>query len=461
MATKKSDKSVQPVEAKPEGLQIIEMRIENIKRIRLAHLKPKGNVVVVAGKNGSGKTSLLDAISWGLTGTSTVPTFPIRKGQRVGKVQIDLGDFIVTRHFTHVDPERSAKGNTYMTKLVVEGKRREQFPNPQTLLNALMGKISFDPLAFTRMDDKEQLKTLRGLVTFDVDVDAVQAEIKAAYDERREAGRVFDQVKGRLAAMTPPEEGLPAKPIDVETITKKLEGASNHNSVVAATKAAQARLREESVALLERNKEHEAEIRRLEARIAQLEQEMESNIATAEAKLTDSNMMEIPDEIDTAQLAAELTAANATNTKIAAASNYRLTEDVVSEANAEWERLDAIVKGRTQDLEDALARAQMPIEGLGIGDDEVLYNGLPFGQASNAEQIQVSMALAMASNPKLRVLRIADGSLLDDDSFALIAAAAEKHGFQVWIERVDASGNVGIVMEDGEASGDEVVEETK
>jgi energy-coupling factor transporter ATP-binding protein EcfA2 len=459
MATKKSDKSVQPVEAKPEGLQIIEMRVENIKRIRLAHLKPKGNVVVVAGKNGSGKTSLLDAISWGLTGTSTVPTFPIRKGQRVGKVQIDLGDFIVTRHFTHVDPERSAKGNTYMTKLTVEGKRREQFPNPQTLLNALMGKISFDPLAFTRMDDKEQLKTLRGLVTFDVDVDAVQAEIKAAYDERREAGRIFDQAKGRLAAMTPPEEGLPAKPIDVETITKKLEGASNHNSVVASAKAKKERLLEEAQALVTLNKEHIEEIERLKAKIAELAQKMEDNISSARTKHAESNAMEIAAEIDTAALAAEISAANATNTKIAAAFNYRLTEDEVSDANAEWERLDAIVKGRTQDLEDALARAQMPIEGLGIGDDEVLYNGLPFGQASNAEQIQVSMALAMASNPKLRVLRIADGSLLDDDSFALIAAAAEKHGFQVWIERVDASGKVGIVMEDGEASGDEVVEE--
>jgi energy-coupling factor transporter ATP-binding protein EcfA2 len=467
MATKKSKEIVGAAtvrvalgdEAKPEGLQIIEMRIENIKRIRLAHLKPKGNVVVVAGKNGSGKTSLLDAISWGLTGTSTVPTFPIRKGQRVGKVQIDLGDFIVTRHFTHVDPERSAKGNTYMTKLVVEGKRREQFPNPQTLLNALMGKISFDPLAFTRMDDKEQLKTLRGLVTFDVDVDAVQAEINAAYDERREVGKIFDGAKARLDAMPKPQEGLPAKPIDVETITKKLEGASNHNSMVAATRVKKTKLLEDADNLMSVNEEHIDEIERLMGRIAELKQKIEENIANAQAKHAESKAMEIAAEIDTAALAAEISAANVTNARIARAQLYALMEDEVSDANAEWERLDAIVKGRTQDLEDALARAQMPIEGLGIGDDEVLYNGLPFGQASNAEQIQVSMALAMASNPKLRVLRIADGSLLDDDSFALIAAAAEKHGFQVWIERVDTTGKVGIVMEDGEASGDEVVEE--
>jgi hypothetical protein len=91
----------------------------------------------------------------------------------------------------------------------------------------------------------------------------------------------------------------------------------------------------------------------------------------------------------------------------------------------------------------------------------VLYQGLPFGQASNSEQIRVSMALAMASNPKLRVLRISDGSLLDSDSMELVANEAEKHGFQVWIERVDASGSVGIVMEEGIASGEEVVSDGK
>jgi AAA domain len=459
MTTKKSDKSVQPGEAKPEELHIVELLIQNIMKVRFAHIKPQGSVVQITGKNGQGKTSALRAIAWLLLGTTDVPTEPIRAGQRTGMIKADIGDFIVTRYFTRVDPEKSAKGNTYITKLLVEGKNREIYRSPQDVLNGVVGKFSFDPLAFTRMDDKEQLKTLRGLVTFDVDVDAVQAEIKAAYDERREAGRIFDQAKGRLAAMTPPEEGLPAKPIDVETITKKLEGASNHNSVVAAMRAKKTKLLEDADNLMSVNEEHIDEIERLMGRIAELKQKIEENIANAQAKHAESKAMEIAAEIDTAALAAEISAANATNTKIAAAFNYRLTEDEVSDANAEWERLDAIVKGRTQDLEDALARAQMPIEGLGIGDDEVLYNGLPFGQASNAEQIQVSMALAMASNPKLRVLRIADGSLLDDDSFALITAAAEKHGFQVWIERVDTSGKVGIVMEDGEASGDEVVEE--
>ena len=465
MAPKKAAKSVEapkevaPIEEAPRGLQIIEMQVENIKRIRLAHIKPKGSVVIVAGKNGSGKSSLLDAISWALTGTSTVPSQPIRKGQRTGGVRIDLGDFVVTRYFTRVDPEKSAKGNTYMTKLIVEGKHREQYPSPQAVLNGLMGKISFDPLAFVRMAEADQLKTLRGLVTFDVDVDAIQAEAKAAYDQRREAGRIYDGAKARLGVMPQPDADLPLKPVNVDALTKTLEGAANHNSVVEGARRKKGGYEEASrsfVAAAEAKIERAMELRR---QADELEKEAEDSVNKGAEALLIAETVEIPAELQAAELAAAISEATALNGKIAGAERYRLTEDEVADANAEWERLDQIVLSCAKQVGDALARAKMPIEGLGIGSEEVLYNGLSFGQASNAEQIQVSMALGMASNPKLRVLRIADGSLLDDDSFQLIEQAAEKHGFQVWIERVDASGKIGIVMEDGEASGDEVIPE--
>jgi hypothetical protein len=58
-------------------------------------------------------------------------------------------------------------------------------------------------------------------------------------------------------------------------------------------------------------------------------------------------------------------------------------------------------------------------------------------------------AIAMAANPELRVLRIKDGSLLDENGLRLVAEMADAGDYQVWIEQVDTSGKVGIVMEDG------------
>ena len=38
---------------------------------------------------------------------------------------------------------------------------------------------------------------------------------------------------------------------------------------------------------------------------------------------------------------------------------------------------------------------------------------------------------------------------MDDESVAIVAGWAAEHDFQVWMERVDSSGQVGIVMEAG------------
>jgi len=55
----------------------------------------------------------------------------------------------------------------------------------------------------------------------------------------------------------------------------------------------------------------------------------------------------------------------------------------------------------------------------------------------------------MAASPTLRLIRIRDGSLLDDDAMKLLSKMAEKDGYQIWIERVDTSGKVGFIIEDG------------
>ena len=106
--------------------------------------------------------------------------------------------------------------------------------------------------------------------------------------------------------------------------------------------------------------------------------------------------------------------------------------------------------GRCYQERAALADAKFPVAGLGFGDGCVTYKDIPLSQASSAEQIRVSMAIAMATNPDLKVIHIAAGSLLDSEGMNIIKEMAESGDYQVWIEKVDESGKVGIVFEDGE-----------
>ena len=98
-----------------------------------------------------------------------------------------------------------------------------------------------------------------------------------------------------------------------------------------------------------------------------------------------------------------------------------------------------------------LQSVKMPIEGLELKDNQLYLKGIPFDQLSQAEQLTVSMSMAIAENPQLKFVRIENGSLLDHDSIELLKKISLEPDFQVWIETV--SDNKGkpdaLYIEDG------------
>ena len=57
--------------------KIVRLTSENVKRLHVVEITPEGNVVIVGGDNGHGKTSVLDSIEMALGGTSSIPPEPI------------------------------------------------------------------------------------------------------------------------------------------------------------------------------------------------------------------------------------------------------------------------------------------------------------------------------------------------------------------------------------------------
>jgi len=108
-------------------------------------------------------------------------------------------------------------------------------------------------------------------------------------------------------------------------------------------------------------------------------------------------------------------------------------------------QIDAIDNAKAQ----AMADAKWPVAGLGFSDTGVTYQGLPLEQASSAEQLRVSVAIGLAFNPKLKIILIRDGSLLDADSLALVANMAAEADGQVWLEVVGNREDCAVVIEDG------------
>jgi hypothetical protein len=95
---------------------------------------------------------------------------------------------------------------------------------------------------------------------------------------------------------------------------------------------------------------------------------------------------------------------------------------------------------------------------FGFGEDGITFNGLPFEQASSAEQLRVAVAMGLALNPTLRVLLIRDGSLLDAENLGMVAEMAAEADAQVWIERVGEGDECAVVIEDGHVAEKEPTE---
>ena len=401
-------------------MKIVKLTAENIKRIKAVEINPEGTLQVVAGRNGQGKSSVLDAIWYALGGgpAKKGTARPIRDGEDSARVTLDLGDLLVTRTWTSNDK----------STLKVSAKDGAQYSSPQSMLDGLVGKLSFDPLAFTQLSAKEQRDALIDLVDMDTDLDELDRKRATLYDKRAEIGR-----RGKALGTVDVDETLPTEEQSATAIIAQIRDAQSHNENVTAWK----RQRDENA----------QKARDLTRQIESLTAELE-RVTANEKDATE--WLEKNSTVDTAPLEASLATVEDTNAKIRANNQARDTLTAQQTLRTEYEDLTSEISAIDAEKQKALAGAQFPVDGLGFDADGVTYQGVPFSQASSAEQIRVSLAMAMALNPELRVIRIKDGSLLDRDNMALIEQMAADKDFQIWIERVSDSGAVGVVIEDGE-----------
>jgi len=175
--------------------------------------------------------------------------------------------------------------------------------------------------------------------------------------------------------------------------------------------------------------------------------------AEAWAADIDSAIAALPDPAD---LDEQIAGAEDVNAKVRAnaAKEKALAavETLREKSREKTARLNAIDEERAK----ILAAATFPVPGLSIENGAVTFGGIPLDQASQAEAIRVSFGVAAALNPRIRIVMVRDGSLLDADSMAALAAAAAEHDVQVWVERVGDTDEGAIVIEDGTVRGAEV-----
>jgi len=413
-------------------MNIIELRASGFARLTAVEIRPDGHMVPITGKNRQGKTSILKAIWSLILGASAAPAVAINKDAEQCTLFGDFGEFKITRTV-----KRREDGTEHWDLKVVDASGARITKTPQAVINGWLGALTFDPLEFARLDAKKQFDRLKVLVP-DFDFDATAKARKEAFDARTDVNRQQAQAEAAANAVPLPPGAKPAPPADVTDLLARID---------AADAAKRNRIAEENHRINERNQvdlwRDEAET--LRAKASQLEKRANEREAEldAMAPLDDLAIENIE------ALRAQITGADQTRQTIALFEQRDIHREAAIELKAKSAKLTAQIEAFDTAKAEAIAKAKLPVEGLSFGDDEILFNNVPFAQASTMEMIMTGAALAMAMTPKLKVMTIDEASELDSAALKTLADMAEQHGFSIWYTKVDEAGEVGFVIEDG------------
>lgn len=422
--------------------KLTRLEVENFKRLVAIDFAPNTHVTEISGKNGNGKSSLLDAISVLIEGAAEAPAVPIRRGTDQATVRGTLGDMIAERVF------KGGKDGKVLSTITLRTPEGARYPEPQKHLNDLIGRHKLDPLDFINAKPREQFDFVRAFVP-GVDFDKLDREYKADFELRTNFNRNAKQERAAAALIIVPV-GTPDELIDESALTAKMEEAGEHNRKLEQRKSR----RELHAAQIQTHRNEASKkqdrIDALRAEIEQLEHEKAQQIAIADGMQRElDNAEALPDPIDVSQVRAELEKARKINENVRQLQKRRAHEKAAQDYEKTSDEITDRITTREHAKKDAIAKSNIPVSGIGFGDGEILLNGLPFAQASTAEQLRTAFALIAAQNPKLRLAWIRDGSLLDDDSMQIVRALAEEFDMQVLIETVRPTSKNAIVIEDG------------
>ena len=395
-------------------MKIVKLKAENFKRLVAVEIKPDGNTVILTGKNGAGKSSVLDAIVAGLCGKKQVPQMPIRKGQKKATVEIELDTMTIKRVFTDAG-----------SRLEITNKKGFKAPNPQAMLDDMVGAISFDPLAFQRSPAREQRATLMGLVG--LDTDDLDEKIQQLKINRSGLLKEKDRLRFEADAIELPDD-LPIKAVSVASLLDQQQKAIKHNQKEDAAEDLRDELQEEL-------KGWEVQADEANERVLRLTEEIKALPSPAA-------------RVDVEAINRQLANAEEVNRQIDAAASQKELEGKAESAAEEYAKAGKAMKSLEQEKADRLAAVTMPVEGLGVNGESVTFNDVPFDQVNTSKAYEVGVAISMALNPTLRVIRMS-GNDLDGDTLKAISKMVDDKDYQVWIEKVDETGKIGIVIEDG------------
>lgn len=451
------------------------IKIKNLFGIRETELS--GASVELTGRNGTGKTSVLDAIRYALTNKSD-REYIIRSGESEGEILIETD--------TGLSIDRKKRTDRADYKMIREGNNEVR--SPEAFLQEIFTPLQLDPVRFTTLSAREQNKMLLDLIKFDWDLDWIRSkfgEIPTGVNYDQNILSVLDEIQSEngdyfrrrqdinreirnkrafveeIAATIP--QGYNAEKWRTYDLVGKCDELSRlreENGKIERAKLffdsfenkkrglladaelkkteydrSQERRREDMRRQIASFREQiaamEAEISGMDAARAgkheAIEAEYREKLSALKIEMQSVGDLAEKEPHDTSTLDAEIASAK---DMIRHLNEY----DRMCEMSDRVERLQAESDALTDKIElarslpaEILREAEIPVENLTVRDGMPLINGLPVSNLSEGEKMRLCVDIAVSRPGGLRIILL-DGTekLSEENRTALYDLCREK-----------------------------------
>lgn len=439
-----------------------------------------GKSVEITGRKGAGKTSVIDAIRYALTNSSS-RDWIIKNGETEGEIIVETD--------SGLSIDRKARSNK--ADFVSVKENGNKVTKPETFLKTIITPLQLNPVEFTQMTKNEQNRAILDLIEFDWDlnwikeqfgeipqgVDYEQNILQVLNDIQAENGVYFQsrqdvnrEIRNKRAFVADIAKDIPAgydaekwKNYDLSTKYSELLKAKDENGKIERAKAFKDsytnKLRgleaNKEIAVSAAEKSINAERDSLNSTISRLTAEIQSareKLLTLDSKFADKvKVAEADFNAAKAKLDADVGIANKfINLEIKPTNALQEeidTAEVMIKHLNEYNRMktmqeeieDLCSKSEEYTRKIELARtlpgtilqtATLPVEGLTVENGIPLINGLPISNRSDGELLELCVDIAINNPSGLQIILIDGAEKLDDVSRERLYAKCKEKGLQ-------------------------------
>lgn len=407
-------------------VKINSLAIENVKRVKAVQMELAQNgLTVIGGRNGQGKTSVLDAIAWALGGDKFKPSNAARDSSTIPpEIHIELSNGLIVER----------KGVKSALKVIDPSGEKAG----QKLLDSFIEKLALDLPKFMGMNSKDKANTLLQIIGIGDELAELDAKEAQRYNRRLEIGRIA-KTKRSYADELEYYPDAPTEPVSASDLIKQQQE-------ILAQNGENQRKREQLAKMTEEHETITLQIAQLKASLEEAQTKQESLLADIET--AQKTVAELVDE-STEELETNIAQVDDINRKVRANQEKGKAQAEAEELSAEYNGLTAEIEAVKEAKNELLNKADLPLPELGVKNGELIYKGQQWDGMSGAEQLMVATAIIRKLNPECGFVLMDKLEQMDQETLKEFSEWLTNEGLQVIATRVGTDDSCSIIIEDG------------